>query len=173
MGLGITTLLDGAVTALRTDTPTKPGLIHSLWVVSLVFLHVTTWLFRWRAGGRPSWTFGDVLMFLYLPVMLYALARLAFPTQGREVNLTTYLLENRRTFFGVLSLVYIGMSIGPRLFFEGGRADPAFDPLWILTVVPFLWLLAWTSNKKVHLALAVFWVFLTFIDFARNTPFAA
>ena len=95
MGLGITTLLDGTVNALRADTLTKPGLIHGFWVLFLLLFHIATWLLRWRAADRPQWTGPEVVAFLFAPIVLFALASLVFPRETREVDLNTYFIENR------------------------------------------------------------------------------
>ncbi len=58
MGLGITTLLRGAVNAIRADTDSTPGLLHSLWVVALLFQHVALWSLRWSGERREEWPGG-------------------------------------------------------------------------------------------------------------------
>lgn len=155
MGLGITALLDGTVSALRTDTPARPGLIHMLWVVNLLLWHVQVWLTRWHALDRTEWTRFEVLAFLYLPVVLFALAKVAFPSQGQEVRLTDYLLENRVAFFGLLALLTVGLALGPGIFFEGGVVPGyGYDPRLTLTGLPVCGLLAWTSNRRIHVVFA-------------------
>ena len=64
MGLGITTLLRGAVNAIRADTDSTPGLLHSLWVVALLFQHVALWSLRWSGGRREEWPAWVLLFFL-------------------------------------------------------------------------------------------------------------
>ena len=173
MGFGITTILDGAISALRADTPWRPGLIHSLWVGALFLFTIHLWLLRWRVSGRAEWTQAEVLAFLYVPVVLFALAKMAFPAKSREVDLTTYLLDNRRVFFGLWIMLYLGLAFGPTVFYEGGAvyADEPFDPRLVLTVTPVLALLAWSTNRKLHLVFAVFWLFLGFVAFARDAGF--
>jgi hypothetical protein len=158
MGLGITVLLDGAVNVLRADTKIRPGLIHGLWVLILLLQHVSVWLVRWRASSNPEWTGFEVLFFLLIPVLLFALARLAFPGQSREVNLTSYFMENRLPFFGLQALMVIGYVFGPMVYFEGGtQADQlGLSNLWFLALILWFGLLAWSSNRRFHLASAVF-----------------
>ena len=162
MGLGITAILDGTVSALRADTPTKPGLIHGLWVLALFLFSVQLWLLRWRVSTRPGWTLLEVLAFLYVPIVLFALAKLIFPAKGREVQLTTYLLENRRAFFGLWAALYVGFAFYPILFSEGAVTDASatYDPRIMLTFIPLFGLLAWSSNRKLHVVFGLLWVVL-------------
>ncbi len=69
---------------------------------------VLVWLSRWRASRRPEWLLSEIRFFLYLPIVLFGLAKLVFPEHGREVELTPYFLENRRAFFGLLALALCG-----------------------------------------------------------------
>jgi hypothetical protein len=174
MGLGITTILDGTITALRADTPWKPGLIHSLWVLTLFLFTIHLWLLRWQVSSRPAWTQAEILAFLYVPVVLFALAKMAFPAKSGEVDLTAYLLDNRRAFFGLWAMLYLGMAFGPAVFYEAGAvyADDPFDPRLVLVVIPALALLAWSTNRRLHQAFSVFWVLLGLIAFVRDAGFS-
>ncbi len=163
MGLGITTLLSGTVDTLRADTLTKPGLLHGLWVLYLLLLHIGTWLLRWRVADRPQWTGPEVVAFLFAPIVLFALASLVFPRETREVDLNTYFIENRRPFFGLLAVFSVAVLVGPFVFYDveafgaaaGVELDATGTALSILVVVSISGLLAWSSNAKLHLALAV------------------
>ena len=163
MGLGITTLLSGAVNTLRADTLTKPGLIQGLWVLFLLLIHIGTWLLRWRVADRPQWTGPEVVAFLFAPIVLFALASLVFPRETREVDLNTYFIENRRPFFGLLASLAVAVLVGPFVFYDidafgtviGAEIDATGAALRVLIAVSICGLLAWSSNAKLHLTFAV------------------
>jgi hypothetical protein len=95
------------------------------------------------------------LFFLFIPIVLFALAKLVFPPEGREVHLTTYFYEIRRPFFSLLALVCVAAAIGPLFFFEGQVAIEGISSLATLIGVPGCGLLAWSSNRKLHLACVI------------------
>jgi hypothetical protein len=163
IGLGITTLLSGSVNAFRADSPTRPGLVHSLWVLYLLNSHVATWLIRWNAAGRIEWAGLEVLAFLILPILLFASAKLIFPSESYASDLTTYFLENRRPFFSLIWLIVVASSFGPYLFFNvaeiaaelGGPASLVSTTISVLVALVVCLVLAWFPNRKLHLAFAI------------------
>ena len=166
--VGITTLLEGTVNALRPDTATRPGFVHAAWVFFLLYNHVWIWLARWRASSRPEWTVLAVLSFLFVPIVLFALAKLVFPPEGREVHLTTYFREIHRPFFSLLALMTVAMAIGPLFFFEGGVALEGISSLWTLLGLPVFGLLAWSPNRRLHLAAAILFLLSTLAGLASD-----
>ena len=169
MGLGITTLLRGAVNAIRADTDLTPGLLHGLWVVAVLFQHVALWSLRWSGERREEWPGGVLLFFLLIPIIYYAQAELLFPRVGRQVNLTEYFLENRRSFFGLASLGFIAAAVGPFVFYEG--VDPvsggAAQGLAYVLLASVSLILAFSRNERFHLAAASGWL-LAMVFFLAN-----
>ncbi len=172
LGLGITTLLRGTVNVLRAGSEMTPGLLHGLWVALLLLFHVGLWSIRWNAEPRTEWPFGVLLVFLFAPITLYALAELVFPPPGRPVDLTEHFLDNRRSFFGLLTLTSLATIFGPFVFYGGpaeifpGAGSPGYWAGQLALVL--LWaFLAFSRNKRVHLgaaaiALIVFlWLLVT------------
>ena len=122
MGLGITTLLRGSVNAVRAESLTTPSLLHWCWVAAILVQHVGLWSLRWFGEPREDWPFFVLLTFLLLPILYYAQAELLFPRTGREVHLTEYFIANRRAFFTLAILGFLGGALGPFVFYEG--VDP-------------------------------------------------
>ena len=156
MGLGITTLLRGAVNAVRAETEVKPGLLHSLWVVLVLFQHVAVWSIRWSGERREEWPAEVLLVFLLIPIFLYAQAELLFPPTGRKVNLTEYFLSNRRPFFSLAILSLAAAAIAPFVFYDGvdpfGGGTVAVIPYVIPSAVSLI--LVFSGNERLHLACA-------------------
>ena len=152
MGFGITTLLKGAVGAMRSESTLTPGLIHSLWVAAILIQHVVLWSVRWNGERREDWPAIVLFFYLLLPILYYTQAELLFPGGEREVKLSEYFIENRRPFFTLAILGYLGVAFGPLLFYEGvgsafftdGRRFAIFGALSIVS-------LALLSSRSVRL----------------------
>ena len=155
IGLAITTLLNGAVTALRADTKVRLGLLHGLWVMQILMLTVWLWALRWSGVARAEWSVGVVMAYLFIPIAYYAASALLFPPERAEVSLDEYFLENRRVFFGILILTDLAGYFGPYLFYGGVRPTGAEWPV-TLGFIPIHAALAWTSNRSAHLAWVIF-----------------
>ncbi len=131
MGFGITTLLKGTVESMRSESTLTPGLLHSVWIVSLLVQQVGLWAVRWNGERREGWPALVLLAFLLAPILLYTQAELLFPRGGRVVKLTEYFIENRRPFFTLMILGYLGGAFGPFIFYEG--ATPVFEGASVLS----------------------------------------
>ncbi len=166
MGLGITTLLRGAVNAIRADTDSTPGLLHSLWVVALLFQHVALWSLRWSGERREDWPADVLLVYLLIPIFFYAQAELLFPPAGRKVNLTEYFLSNRRPFFSLAILSWVAAAIGPFVFYGGvdpvGGGTVSVIPYVVASAVSVI--LFFSGNERLHLACAA--TFLVLVAFS-------
>ena len=167
VGLGITTLLKGAVNAIRTDTELAPGLLHGLWVVLVLLQHVALWSLRWSGQRREDWPAEVLLVYLLIPIFFYAQAELLFPPAGRKVNLTKYFLSNRRPFFSLAILSYVAAAIGPFVFYDG--VDPVSGGA--VTVIPYAiasavsLILVFSGNERLHLACAATFLVLMATNF--------
>jgi hypothetical protein len=84
----------------------------------IVGLGIATWPIRWNAAGRTEWIGLEVLAFLVLPILLFAAAKLVFPSESYASDLTPYFLENRRSFFGLVWLMLVTGAYCPFLFFN-------------------------------------------------------
>jgi len=173
MGLGITTLLSGAISALRADTPTKPGLIHSIWVTNLLVSHIGVWLLRRQAAGRVEWGGLEVAAFMVTPIILFAMAKLVFPPEGREADLNAYFIDNRKPFFGLFAVLGLATAIGQFLFLGAGEGaldvvTPFYAVVYSLVFVALSLLLGWSSNKRLHLFFAL--LSLVFVLLMLATP---
>lgn len=157
LGLGITSLLRGTVNAWTRGTDTKPGLLQSLWVASMLLAHVHLWALRWSGEPRNDWPGLVLLSFLFLPVVYYALAEFLFPPPGRAVALDEYFLDNRRRFFALNVLMALAQSVGGMVHY-GDRA-PLWEPL---TIVPFAVFFMFSKSKRLHIA----WAVLVLVGFA-------
>ncbi len=150
LGMGITTLLGGAVRVLQSGSGMKLGLLHSLWVLMLLVAQVSLWASRWTGEGRQEWSGAVLLLFLLMPIIYYALADLLFPDAGTTVELTEYFLDNRRAFFGLLIAASIASAVGPLLFYQRERTPTVI----LLGFIPGHLYFAFSRNRFLHIAWA-------------------
>lgn len=154
MGIGVTTLLRGTVDLFRASTASRPGPVHLLWILNLFLMHVVVWVNRWRAAGQGSWSYREILIFLFVPIVLFASTEWLFPPAGRDVDLATYFYDSRKVFFVLQGLVAAGMSLGPALTY--GASGSALIDYGPLIGVPWSAVLAVSENRRVHLVGALF-----------------
>ena len=171
MGLGIATLLRGVVRSLRPDTATAPDFVHAIWVVWVFVMHVGVWSGRWLIADRQVWTFWDLLSFLLVPILLFALAELAYPVEDSKADLRDYYYEIRRRFFPVAALLMIAIIWSGAVLFD--------NPLrsWVSGVtasagVVFL-LLAWRDDETLHLVGSVLVLAATLTVYGTTLTVAA
>ena len=171
MGLGIATLLRGVVRSLRPDTKTAPGLVHAVWVVWVFVMHVGTWSGRWAIADRPLWTFWDLLSFLLVPILLFALAELAFPLGDARINLTDYFHEIRGRFFPVAAMLMIAI-VWSNISLFGNPLYHFVNPVVAVAGVVFL-VLARVPDRRVHVGGAVLILLTTLIVYSSQLTISA
>ena len=166
LGLGIATLLRGAIQAIRANSGSTLGGLHGLWVAILLLQYVQLWSARWYGGGREDWPALVLLAYLLVPIIYFAQAELLFPSARQAVDLDDYFLDNRVPFFGLAAAGHIATAAGRMLFY-----DPS-SPMWItgriaVIVVGLLSVYAavcvalmWTRKRVMHLAWAVLYLLI-------------
>ena len=171
MGLGIATLLRGVVRSLRPDTTTTPGLVHAIWIVWVFVMPWAPGGGRWAIADRPIWTFWDLLSFLLVPILLFALAELAFPLGDTQTNLTDYLHEVGGRFFPVAATLMLAI-VWSSISLVGSPLDHFLNPVVGTAGVVFL-VLTWVANRRAHFAGAVLILLTTLIVYSQQLTIAA
>ena len=171
MGLGIATLLRGVVRSLRPDTPTAPGLVHAIWVAWVFVMHVGVWSGRWAIADRTVWTFWDMMSFLLVPLLLFALAELAFPLADAQTNLTNYFHEIRGRFFPVAATLMIAIAWSNISLF-GNPLDHFVNSVVAVAGVVFL-VLARVLDRRAHFVGAVLILLATLIVYSSQLTITA
>jgi phosphotransferase system glucose/maltose/N-acetylglucosamine-specific IIC component len=89
LGLGIAQILTGIADVLTNLRNTKLYLPHILFVLVIFLLHIQEWWINFQyASEVPLWTLKIVLCVLSYPILLFVMARMAFPTgiRGNETD---------------------------------------------------------------------------------------
>ncbi len=97
LGLGITELLSGTVRILRHDLVF--GRLHLLWIVIVFQVQVQLGWALWWFRSLPEWSYGEFVLVLLQPVLLYLTAAVLFPSNNGPENLDAHLVRRRRPFF--------------------------------------------------------------------------
>jgi L-ascorbate metabolism protein UlaG (beta-lactamase superfamily) len=153
MGLGIANLLRGVIRSLRPDTRSAPSLVHSIWVAWVFVMHVAVWGGRWLMAERVVWTFGDLLGFLLVPILLFALSELAFPPERAQTDLQGYYYRIRGRFFGVAAALMLSMAWSSISLFGFAVLDGR--TLSFASVAPVFVVLALVPHRRLHLATSI------------------
>jgi hypothetical protein len=91
--------------------PARRDLVHGLWVIHLLILHVVVWWSGW-AFRDASWNLGSFSLVLSAPALLYVASNALLPSSPTE-SLRDHFLSHRTLFFaarGLLTFSAIGSS---------------------------------------------------------------
>jgi hypothetical protein len=124
-------------------------------VAIILVNHVGLWSARWAAEGRRDWPFLVLLAFLFLPIIYYTQAKLLFPPEGGQQDLTEYFLDNRRPFFVLTILSYIASAFGPFVFYGRGSSIGVGMISWLVLIIVSVVLL-YSRSERVHVICAAF-----------------
>jgi len=151
VGLGIAELLGGVVRILRHEL--KPGRLHSLWIW-MIFEMQVQWLWSsWALRDRGEWLFPEFILLLALPVVLYMIAAVLFPSTDTSDDLDAHFFRHRKPFFLLLMACIILYSVNHR-FLEGGDFGGLADAIRVALFIS-LGILMNTSHRGVHWALGL------------------
>ena len=113
--------------------PVRRDLVHSLWVVHLLILHVVVWWGGWAFRDVP-WNLGSFSLALSAPALLFVAANALVPTD-QSASLREHFLSNRMLFFAARGLLVL-LSIASTFLFLGiPLLSPArLSGIFILTI---------------------------------------
>lgn len=151
LGLGIAELLAGTVRILRHDL--VMGRLHLLWIVIVFQVQVQLGWALWWFRTIEQWSYGEFVLVLLQPVILYMAAAVLFPSSNGPENLDTHLNRRRKPFF-LLIAAYTANNILIDLFVR----DAGFPPgETVLRVGPIMLLLGlvYASRRAAQWALSL------------------
>lgn len=108
-GLGITLLARSIGQMVESRSRIKFYWVHSCWLVFILFAHVHSWFAMWQYRDEPSWTIGEFLLLLSVPMILYLASHVSVPEiaeedRGREYEMRMYYYERHRVILGLVGL---------------------------------------------------------------------
>jgi hypothetical protein len=160
LGLGIAELLAGTVRILRHDL--VAGRLHLLWIVIVFQVQVQLGWALWWFRSIGEWSYGEFVLVLLQPVILYLAAAVLFPSNNGPESLDTHLIRRRRPFFFLIA-AYTANNILIDLFVRDVGLLPRETALRVGPILLLLGL-ANTTRRTVHwvLGLMIFGLALWF-----------
>ena len=120
-GLGIAEILRGFGDMIRGRPVTVSRRLLGIASWALL-LYLEIWWAIWRIGERASWSFPEFLLMLLPPLILYLIARVAFPEKVDGADLDAYYARVSPILWLMVGAVYFGAA--------------AFQPILYGRVVP-------------------------------------
>ncbi len=93
IGLGVTEILSGFASVLRSEKLREFCLPHAATVLTLFIALLQYFWETWSLRMIEEWTFPALTLMLIAPILLYLIAHLLFPDQPAGINLTDYYYE--------------------------------------------------------------------------------
>jgi hypothetical protein len=162
VGLGLAEILTGIARFLRDRRGHEFRWIHSAVVLTVFMALLQVFWESWGLQSVGTWTFSAMLLMLSLPIVLFLIAHLLFPTERTQANLEEYYFDRSRLIWSLaLAGIVAGNTFRPLAFGE---------PLFIvdnLSSVPSLiscLVLISSRHRTVHLVLASLAPVTIFLD---------
>ena len=125
LGLGVTHLLSGAATLIRSRREIRMWWPTPLWMATTFLIQVQTWwaMFSLRTVGE--WSFAAFMVVLLQPVAIFMMAALIVPRTigGEPIDLRDEYYREYRWYFSTLLLALI-VSLSKDLVLNGTLPEP-------------------------------------------------
>jgi hypothetical protein len=125
LGLGVTHLLTGAASLIRSRREVKLWWPTPLWMATTFLIQVQTWWAMFTLRSVAHWSFAAFLIVLLQPVAIFMMAALIIPrtTADQEINLQQDYFRESRWFFSAL-LLGLAASLCKNLTLTGSLPEP-------------------------------------------------
>ena len=121
IGLGIAELLRGFADLIRAQAVEISRRLVGIAILALLLFFVIWWAI-WRVRDRDVWTFAEFILLLLPVVLLYLVARLAFPKEMDGANLKHYYERVSPAIWIIVACVYVSFgTVQPVLY---GSIEP-------------------------------------------------
>lgn len=155
LGLGVTHLLTGAATLIRSRTDVKLWWPTSLWMATTFLIQVQTWWALFALRTIEHWSFAAFLIVLLQPVAIFMMTALIVPSavSGAAIDLRGEYFRESRWFFSTLLLALVA-SLAKNLILTGSLPELRNLGAHIVFIGIALAALG-SKSARVHLMLAV------------------
>lgn len=107
-GIGITLLVKSVGQIIEARNRVELYWVHSCWLVFVFFAHVNSWFTLWAYRDQPSWTVGQLLMLVTVPILLYLASHVAVPeipeNSTERYDMRAYFYRRHATLLGLVTL---------------------------------------------------------------------
>lgn len=156
-GLGVTLLVRSIGQMIESRDRIGFYWVHSAWVALVFILHVNSWFTLWAYRDLPSWTVGQLLLLLSVPILLYLASHVSVPeiaedSQARH-DMRVYYYERHRALLGLLALSVL-FNLGSEYLLLKGQVFTLANWLRLVGLAMLVVGLI-TARPRVHAAITV------------------
>jgi hypothetical protein len=114
LALGLSHLLTALASMLVHPERVRLYWVHSVWILSILALHLQAWLVLWTRRHQPEFPFSQVTMMLAAAALIFVTARVLVPEASSRnvVDLREHFFQIRRPFFAILSVFWLFPTLG-------------------------------------------------------------
>ena len=170
-GLGVTLLVKSVGQMIEARDRIQLYWVHSCWLVFVFFAHVNSWFTLWAYRDQPSWTIGQLLMLVSVPILLYLASHVSVPeipeNSTDRYDMREYFYRRHAILLGLVTLSIV-LNLGCEYLLLENRVLTFGNGLR-LGSVGLLLLGVFVSKPGVHVAIvfllgALLIYALTFLD---------
>lgn len=107
-GLGVTLLVRSIGQMIESRERIRFYWVQSCWLVFIFILHVNSWFTLWAYRDQPSWTVGELLLLLSVPILLYLASHVSVPEipedSSARYDMRAYYYDRHGALLGLLAL---------------------------------------------------------------------
>jgi hypothetical protein len=156
-GIGVTLLVKSIGQMIESRDRVERYWVHSSWLVFVFFAHVNSWFTLWAYRDQPSWTVGQLLLLVSVPILLYLASHVSVPeipegSSGRY-DMRAYFYERHAILLGLLALSIV-FNLGCEYLLLGQRVFTVGNWLRLLCL-GLLTTGIFSSRPAVHVAIVV------------------
>jgi hypothetical protein len=107
-GIGVTLLVKSVGQMIEARDRIQLYWVHSSWLVFVFFAHVNSWFTLWAYRDQPSWTVGQLLMLVSVPIFLYLASHVSVPeipeNSAERHDMREYFYRRHAILLGLVAL---------------------------------------------------------------------
>ena len=107
-GIGVTLLVKSVGQMIEARDRVQLYWVHSCWLVFVFFAHVNSWFTLWAYRDLPSWTIGQLLMLVSVPILLYLASHVSVPeipeNSIERYDMRDYFYRRHATLLGLIAV---------------------------------------------------------------------
>ena len=156
-GIGVTLLVKSIGQMIESRDRIRLYWVHSCWLFFVFFAHVNSWFTLWAYRDQPSWTVGELLLLVSVPILLYLASHVSVPEipegSSDQYDMRTYFYRRHMILLGLVALSII-FNLGCEYLLLGSEVLTAGN--WLrLAAIGLLVTGTLVSRPWVHVAIVV------------------
>lgn len=160
LALGLSHLLSALASMLVHPERARLYWVHSVWIASILALHLQAWLVLWTRRHQEEFPFSQVTMMLVAAALIFVTAKVLVPeaSSGKAVDLREHFFRVRRPLFATLSVFWLFPTVGTLIATSASIGDTSMLFRFSLMGLSISGLLV--RDARFHAVLALGWFFL-------------